>query len=182
MKRFGVLLASAALGAAVAASWSRAGIRRRPWRWFRRRPRGRGFTAVVSAAAVLAAESTAMGGFNRGFGFNRSFAGVNHGMFEGRSVAMGGFDRGSGFNRGSAFNHGFNSRFARSDHFNHFHHFRNRNRFAFFPGFVGGGWTGATPTTTRRTGMGAGAGMAGNGLTPAMIMAATIMATEQTLN
>ena len=47
---------------------------------------------------------------------------------------MGGFDRGSGFN------HGFNSRFARSDHFNHFHHFRNRNRFAFFPGFVGGGW------------------------------------------
>ena len=83
-----------------------------------------------------------MGGFNRGFGFNRSFAGTNRGMFAGRSVAMGGFDRGlgfnRGFNRGFGFNHGFNSRFARFDHFHHFHHFRNR--FAFFPGFVGGGW------------------------------------------
>jgi hypothetical protein len=39
----------------------------------------------------------AMGGFNRGFGFNRSFAGFNRGMFAGRSVAMGGFDRGLGF-------------------------------------------------------------------------------------
>src|ERR1700724_4418981 len=39
----------------------------------------------------------------------------------------------------------------------------------------GAAGTGATPTNTRRTGMGAGAGMAGNGLTPAMIMAATIM-------
>ena len=47
---------------------------------------------------------------------------------------------GLGFSRGSGFNHGVNSRFARSDHFNHLHHFRNRNRFAFFPGFVGGGW------------------------------------------
>ena len=75
--------------------------------------------------------------------------GFNRGMFAGRSVATGGFDRGlgfnrgSGFSRGSGFNHGFNSRVARFDHFNHFnhfHHFRNRNRFAFFPGFVGGGW------------------------------------------
>ena len=96
---------------------------------------------------------------------------------------MGGFDRGSGFNRG------FNSRFARSDHFNHFnhfnhfHHFRNRNRFAFFPGFVGGGWDWGYPYYDYAAyGNGAGAGMAGNGLTPAMIMAATIMATEQTLN
>ena len=79
-----------------------------------------------------------MGGFNRGFGFNRSFAGINRGMFAGRSVAVGGFDRGLGFNRGFGVNHGFNSRFARFDHFHHFHHFRNR--FAFFPGFVGGGW------------------------------------------
>jgi hypothetical protein len=72
-----------------------------------------------------------MGGFNRGFGFNRSFAGVNRGMFAGRSVATGGFNRGLGFN----------SRFARFDHFHHFHHFHHfRNRFAFFPGFVGGGW------------------------------------------
>ena len=116
MKRFGVLLASAALGAAVAASGP----------------------ALAFGGGGFGGRSTAMGGFNRGFGFNRSFAGVNHGMFAGRSVAMGGFDRGLGFNRGSGFNHGFNSRFARSDHFHHFHHFRNR--FAFFPGFVGGGW------------------------------------------
>jgi hypothetical protein len=84
--------------------------------------------------------SMATGGFNRGFGFNRSFAGVNHGMFAGRSVAMGGFDRGLGFNRGFnrfGFNRGFNSRFARFDRFHHFHHFHHfRNRFA----FVGGGW------------------------------------------
>ena len=82
-----------------------------------------------------------MGGFNRGFAFNRSFAGVNRGMFAGRSVAMGGFDRGLGFNRGFnrfGFNRGFNSRFARFDRFHHFHHFRNR--FAFFPFFWGGGW------------------------------------------
>src|ERR1700730_5941077 len=73
--------------------------------------------------------SMAMGGFNRGFGFNRSFAGINRGMFAGRSVAMGGFNRGLGFNRGFGFNHGFNSRFARFDHFHHFHHFRHfRNR------------------------------------------------------
>ena len=70
----------------------------------------------------------------------RFVAGINRGVFAGRSVAVGGFDRGLGFNRGSGFNHGFTSRFARSGHFNHFHHFRNRNRFAFFPGFVGGGW------------------------------------------
>ena len=111
MRRFGVLLASAVLGAAVAATG--------PARAF-----GGGH------GGGFGGRSMATGGFNRGFGFNRSFAGVNHGMFAGRSVAMGGFDRG----------HGFNSRFARSDHFNHFHHFRNRNRFAFFPGFVGGGW------------------------------------------
>ena len=30
------------------------------------------------------------------------------------------------------------SHFASLDRFHHFHHFRNR--FAFFPGFVGGGW------------------------------------------
>jgi hypothetical protein len=115
MRRFGVLLASAVLGAAVAATG--------PARAF--------------GGGHFGGRSTAMGGFNRGFGFNRSFAGVNHGMFAGRSVATGGLDRGLGFNRGFnrfGFNRGFNSRFARSDRFHHFHHFRNR--FA----FVGGGW------------------------------------------
>jgi hypothetical protein len=141
---------------------------------------GGGFHGGGFGGGGFGGRSTAMGGFNRGFGFNRSFAGVNHGMFAGRSVAMGGFDRGLGFNRGSGFNHGFNSRFARSDHFDHFHHFRNRNRFAFFPGFVGGGWDRGYPYDYAREWV--LALMAGNGLTPAMIMAATIMATEQTLN
>jgi hypothetical protein len=67
-----------------------------------------------------------------------SFGGV--GGFAGRSTAMGGFNRGFGFNRSGArrgFNRGFDHRFARFDHFGHFHHFRNR--FAFFPYFWGGG-------------------------------------------
>ena len=106
MKRFGVLLASAALGAAVAAS-----------------------------GPALAFGGGHGGGFGGGF----HGGGFGGGGFGGRSMAVGGFDHGVGFNRGSGFNHGFNSRFARSGHFNHFHHFRNRN-FAFFPGFVGGGW------------------------------------------
>ncbi len=132
MKRFGVLLASAALGAAVAASGPALAFGGGHGGGFGG-GHGDGFGGGHMGGG-FGGRSTAMGGFNRGFGFNRSFAGVNHGMFAGRSVAMGGFDRGLGFN------HGFNSRFARSDHFNHFHHFRNRNRFAFFPGLVGGGW------------------------------------------
>jgi hypothetical protein len=146
-----VLLASAALGAAVAASGPALAFGGGHGGGFGGGHMGGGFGGGHMGGGFgggfhgggfggggFGGRSMAMGGFNRGFGFNRSFAGVNHGMFAGRSVAMGGFDRGLGFNRGSGFNHGFNSRFARSDHFNHFHHFRNR--FAFFPGFVGGGW------------------------------------------
>jgi hypothetical protein len=61
--------------------------------------------------------SMAMGGVNRGFGINRSFAGVNRG-FAGRSMAMGGVNRGFGFNRAGRFgrfgrfNRGFNRGFA----------------------------------------------------------------------
>ena len=76
MRRFGVLLASAALGAALAASG--------PALAFGGSHMGGGFGG---------------GGFNRGFGINRSFAGVNRG-FTGRSMAIGGFNRGFGFNRG----------------------------------------------------------------------------------
>ena len=153
MKRFGVLLASAALGAAVAASDPALAFGGGHGGGFGGGHMGGGFGGGHMGGGFgggfhgggfggggFGGRSMAMGGFNRGFGFNRSFAGTNRGMFAGRSVAMGGFHRGLGFNRGSGFNHGFNSRFARSDHFNHFHHFRNRNRFAFFPGFVGGGW------------------------------------------
>jgi hypothetical protein len=150
MRRFGVLLASAVLGAAVAATG--------PARAF-----GGGH------GGGFGGRSMATGGFNRGFGFNRSFAGVNHG----RSVAMGGFDRGLGFNRGFnrfGFNRGFNSRFARFDRFHHFHPFRNR--FA----FVGGGWDWGYPNYDYAA-MGAGAkyGLhtAGSGVT-----SATITATE----
>ena len=132
MKRFGVLLPSAALGAAVAASGPALAFGGGHGGGFGGGHMGGGcgggFHGGGLGGGGFGGRSTAMGGFNRGFGFNRSFAGVNHGMFAGRSVALGGFNRGLGFN------HGFNSRFARSDHFHHFRHFRNR--FA----FVGGGW------------------------------------------
>jgi hypothetical protein len=141
---FGVLLASATLGAAVAASGPALAFGGGHGGGFGGGHMGGGFGGGFHGGGFgdggFGGRSMAMGSFNRSFGFNRSFAGINRGMFAGRSVAVGGFDRGLGFNRGSGFNHGFNSRFARSGHFNHFHHFRNRNRFAFFPGFVGGGW------------------------------------------
>jgi hypothetical protein len=131
MKRFGVLLASAALGAAVAATGPALAFGGGHGGGFGGGHVGGGFGAGHMGGGFGGGHMG--GGFGGGF-HGGGFAGVNHGMFAGRSVAIGGFDRGLGFN------HGFNSRFARSDHFNHFHHFRNRNRFAFFPGFVGGGW------------------------------------------
>ena len=81
MRRFGVLLASAALGAAVAASGPAlafggghgGGFRRRPHgRWFWRRFHGGGFGGGHFGG--FGGRSMATGGFNRGFGFNRSFA------------------------------------------------------------------------------------------------------------
>jgi hypothetical protein len=108
MRHFGVFLASAALG-----------------------------VALVAGGPALARGGFGGGGFHGGGFGGAHFGGFGGGRFggpmlAGRSVAVGGFNRGFGFN------HGFNSRFARFDHFHHFHHFRNR--FAFFPGFVGGGW------------------------------------------
>jgi hypothetical protein len=142
MKRFGVLLASAALGAAVAASGPALAFGGGHDGGFGGGFHGGGFGGGHFGG--FGGRSMAMGGFNRGFGFNQSFAGSNRGMFAGRSVAMGGFDRGLGFNRGfnrfgfnRGFNRGFNSRFARFDRFHHF-----RNRFA----FVGGGWDWGYPS------------------------------------
>ena len=131
MKRFGVLLASAALGAAVAASGPALAFVGGHGGGFGGGHMGGGFGGGFHGGGFG-------GGHFGGFG-GRSMAmgGFNRGMFAGRSVATGGFDRGLGFNRGFnrfGFNRGFNSRFARFDRFHHFHHFRNR--FA----FVGGGW------------------------------------------
>jgi hypothetical protein len=90
MKRFGVLLASAALATSGPALAFRGG--------------GGGH----------------MGGFGGGhFG---GFGGGHFGgpMFAGRSVAVGGYNRGLGYNRG--FNSRFgNSRFGRFGRFGHFH-------------------------------------------------------------
>jgi hypothetical protein len=109
MRRFGVLLASAALGTALAASG--------PALAFGGGHMGGGFGGGGFGGGHFggfAGRGMAMGGFNRGFGFNRSFAGVNRG-FTGRSMAMGGFNRGFGFNRAGRFgrfNRGFNRGFA----------------------------------------------------------------------
>jgi hypothetical protein len=72
MKRFGVLLASAALGAAVA--------------------------ATGPALAFGGGHGGGFGGGHMGGGFAGSFHGG--GGFGGRSMAMGGFNRGLGFNHG----------------------------------------------------------------------------------
>ena len=70
------------------------------------------------------------------------------------------FDRDDRFFFNQGFNRGF---FANGGFFDGFNNFNSFDNFAFF-GF-------SIPLyDTRRTGMGAGAGMAGNGLTPAMIM------------
>jgi hypothetical protein len=73
MKRFGVLLASAALGAAVA--------------------------ATGPALAFGGGHGGRFGGGHMGGGFAGSFHGGGGG-FGGRSMAMGGFNRGFGFNHG----------------------------------------------------------------------------------
>jgi hypothetical protein len=115
MRRFGVLVASAALVAALAAS-----------------------------GPALAFGGGHMGGGFSGGHMGGGFSGGHMGGgFGGRSMAMGGFNRGfagrsvaiGGVNRGFAFNRGFDQRFTRSNHFHHFH-----NRFAFFPFFSGGSW------------------------------------------
>ncbi|MGH6833973.1 MAG: hypothetical protein ACREC9_00140 [Methylocella sp.] len=140
MKRFGVLVASAALGAALASSGPALAFGSHGGGGFG----GGGFHGGGGFGG---------GGFHGGGGFGGGhmggfggshfggggfggfggggFRGIHGPMFAGRSMAIGGFNRGSGFN------HGFDHRFARFDHFHHFHHFRNR--FAFFP-FFGGGW------------------------------------------
>ncbi len=154
MRRFGVLLASAALGAALAASgpaWAQMSVGGgghgggsfgggHMGGGFGGGGFGGGHMGGGFGGGGFGGRSMAIGGFNRGFagqsvamgGFNRGF---NRGMFTGRSVAM---------NRGLGFNRGFDPRFARFDHFHHFdhfdhfHHFHDRffrNRFVFFNGF-----------------------------------------------
>jgi len=117
MNRFGVLVASATLGAAMAASGP-----------------ALAFGSGHGGGGGHMGGGFGGGGFHGGgFGGGGHMAGFGGGhMFAGRSVAMGGFNRGFGLNRG------FDHRFARFDHFHRFHHFRNR--FAFFPFFGDYGW------------------------------------------
>jgi hypothetical protein len=125
MKRFGVLLGSAALGAALVASGPAAafsgghmggGFGGGNVGGFGGRSMGvGGFSRSMGVGGF--SRSVGVGGFNRGFGLNRGFAGVNRDMFAGRSAAVDNFNQ-----------------------FHRFHHFRNRfNNFAFFP-FFGGDW------------------------------------------
>src|ERR1700731_4713415 len=126
MKRFGVLLASAALGAVIGASGPALAFGGghmgggfgggHMGGGFGGGHMGGGFSGGHMGGGFggghfggFAGRSMAMGG--NGFGFNHSIAGFNRG-FEGRSVATG------GVNRGFAFNRGFDNRF---DHFRHFH-------------------------------------------------------------
>ena len=73
MRRFGILLASAALGAAVAASGP--------------------------ALAFGGGHGGGFGGGHMGGGFGGGFHGGGFGGFGGRSMAMGGFNRGFGSSR-----------------------------------------------------------------------------------
>ncbi len=118
MKRFGVVLASTALGAAVAASGPALAFGGGHGGSFGGGHMGGGFGGGHMAGGFTGNHMMGMGGFNSGFGFHRGFVG--------RSMATRGFNR------------GFDHRIARFDHFRHFHPFRNR--FAFFPFFVGGVW------------------------------------------
>ncbi len=122
MKPFGVVLRSAALGAALAASG--------PALAFGGGHMGGGFGGGGFHG----------GGFGGGGFHGSGFAGGHFGGFAGRSMAMGGvnhdFNRGMftgrsvAMNRSLGINRGFDHRFARFDHFHHF-----RNRFVFFNTF-----------------------------------------------
>ena len=147
MKRFGVLLASAALGAAL----------------------------VVSSPAVAFRGGGGFGGggFHGGFGGG----GFRGGMVTGRSVFVPGGNRFVGapfagrhaFVNRRFFDEGRRDRFE--DRFRHRRFFVNK-----FDNF--GSLACLSLTTTPRTGMAAGGGMAGSGLTSALNLAATIMATS----
>jgi hypothetical protein len=112
MKRFGVLLASAALGAALTAS---------------------GHAAAMGGSFGGGHMGGGFGGGHMGGGFGGGHMGGGFGGghmgggFGGRNMAVGGFHRG--------FNRGFDHRFARFDHFHRFNHF---NRFSNQFDFVGG--------------------------------------------
>src|SRR6202040_1033982 len=93
MKRFGVLLASAALGAALAAGGPALAFGGGHGGGFGGGHMGGGFGGGFHGGGFggggFGGRSTAMGGFNRRFGVNPSFAGGNWGMFSGRSGGRG---------------------------------------------------------------------------------------------
>jgi hypothetical protein len=179
MKRFGVLLASAVLGAALVVSSLAAAFRGgvsfgggHMMGGGGHMMGGMGGHPMMSMGGGFAGRSMAMGGFNR------SFAGFNRGMFTGRSVFVPGGNRfvGTPFARRHAFvdrrffDEGRRDRFE--DRFEH--HFRHRRFFVnSFDDFAFFGVPFAYDYAAY--GNGAGAGMDGSGLTSAM---ATIMATS----
>jgi hypothetical protein len=123
MRRFGVLISTAALGAALVASGPALAF-----------GGGHGGGGGFGGGHGGGFGGGHFGGFGGGhFG---GFGGFNRG-FVGRSVATGGFNRGFGFNRG--LNRGFDHRFARFDRFGRFNRFNRFNNFAFFPFFGGAG-------------------------------------------
>jgi hypothetical protein len=115
MKRFGISMSTAALGAALVAGGPALAF-----------GGGRGGGGGGGFGGGHMGGGFGGGGFHNGGGFRGShFGGFGGGpMFAGRSVATRGFNR------------GFDHRFANFNHFQHFHRFHNR--FAFFPFFAGG--------------------------------------------